>query len=167
MKHASVTRLQTRIDAREQAKFRAKLQRHDCVLERRAISDDVAITFQNASEQHRLHLAFGEDWCDACSACDQLRANGSEPTKLGLSEIAGMRRHWACIVTFARLFELPHVKAGCEALAPYQCTRGVDADSTLYMKPGLAVSAEDAARLVALGWRVVDDGTWCAGMEAT
>lgn len=159
-KHASVTTLSERIKRRDAKRFRAKVEDHNCVLNRRAVAENVMVTFATDDEQHALHVAFNEPTCAACVVCSRLKP-GDVPA-MTLSQQARWRGHWARMVAFSRLLEREHVRAGVEILAAYQCTRGMD--EMLFLTPRATVSEDDGARLIGLGWKS-EGGKWYADYE--
>jgi hypothetical protein len=159
-KSASITSLTKRIKQRDAAQLREKVAQHSCVLERRAVSENVAVIFSSDEEQHMLHLAFNEPRCEACVICSSANDRYQSMT---LVQQAHWRGHWARMVAFSRLLQRDHVRAGIELLVPYECTRGMD--ETLFLTPRRAVSEEHADVLAILGWKLDARGRWCADYE--
>lgn len=162
-KTASVVNLKDRLAKREAKRFRDKVEAHVCVLDRRAISEGVAVVFSSDQEQHALHQAFNEPTCAACRVCDTNARNGAvRQAAMTMAQQAHWRGHWARMVAFYRLLMREHVRSGLEILVQYESSRGMD--ETLYVVPKLAVSEEDCERLRGLGWKR-ESGKWFADYE--
>jgi hypothetical protein len=83
-------------------KARRKMLAHDCVLDRAARDIAEAVQIEAGAEQHRLHVAMGEDWCTACQVCSDMRARGRQATLMNEREVSALLELWRHRVDQAR-----------------------------------------------------------------
>lgn len=96
------TRQARRDAARRERKANQRANLHNCVIKQAAIRYGVHLVVQAGAEQHKLHVAMGEPWCSACSACALLRAQKRPATVLSDEEAGALLDYWERKVDVAR-----------------------------------------------------------------
>jgi hypothetical protein len=105
---------------KRQRKANQKAAAHDCVLAQAARRYHVRVQVEAGAEQHRLHIAMGETWCSACSACKSLRAAKKPATVLSDAEVDTLLDYWEIKVDQAR--GAPEAKKRVAARKAFEAT---------------------------------------------